>query len=143
MLRDAHLPPVSWQGGREGNIFLERRRKRGAFLAASSPTSLASSFDLQSTVIWIVKLYERPERPSASSNASLAPPPKSSASINSSVQVQQSSQGQRCEHGLNEEDDKYNRARNLQQSAKGGIVHSHDPPNRIVGVGHGGSFVRG
>ena len=61
-----------------------------------------------------VTQYERPERPGASSNASLAPPPKSSASISSSVQVQQSSQGQRRDHGLNEEDDKYNRARNLQ-----------------------------
>ncbi|RVW46562.1 DEAD-box ATP-dependent RNA helicase 46 [Vitis vinifera] len=67
-----------------------------------------------------VTQYERPERPGASSNASLAPPPKSSASISSSVQVQQSSQGQRRDHGLNEEDDKYNRARNLQQSARGG-----------------------
>ena len=90
-----------------------------------------------------VTQYERPERPGASSNASLAPPPKSSASISSSVQVQQSSQGQRRDHGLNEEDDKYNRARNLQQSARGGTVHSHDPPNGIVGAGHGGSSVRG
>ncbi|KAJ9687106.1 hypothetical protein PVL29_015812 [Vitis rotundifolia] len=151
MLRVAHLPLVSLQGGREGNIFLKRRRRRGAFLAASSPTSLASAFNLQSGVVWIVKLnpetnvtqYERLERLGASSNASLAPPTKSSASISSLVQVQQASQGQRREYGLNEEDDKYNRARNLQQSAKGGTVHSHDPPNGIVGAGHGGSFVRG
>lgn len=31
----------------------------------------------------------------------------------------------------------------LQQSARGGTVHSHDPPNGIVGAGHGGSSVRG
>lgn len=53
------------------------------------------------------------ERPSGSSNASIGPPPKSSASISSSVQVQQSSQGQSRDHGPRE-DDKYNRARNLQ-----------------------------
>ena len=31
----------------------------------------------------------------------------------------------------------------LQQSARGGTVHSHDTPNGMVGAGHGGSSVRG
>lgn len=60
-----------------------------------------------------VTQYERPER-SGVSNISSVPPPKPSASISSSVQVQQSSQGQRRDHSLNEEDDKYNRGRNVQ-----------------------------
>ncbi|KAL5793203.1 hypothetical protein ACOSP7_001797 [Xanthoceras sorbifolium] len=92
-----------------------------------------------------VTQYERP--------ASLAPPTKSSSvPISSSVQVQQSSQGQRRGYSPEKEDDRYGRSTNNgskleagsrgNQSARAGPVQSHNAPNGAIS-GHGGSSTRG
>uniref|UniRef100_A0A5B6Z9C4 RNA helicase n=1 Tax=Davidia involucrata TaxID=16924 RepID=A0A5B6Z9C4_DAVIN len=89
------------------------------------------------------------ERPAASSHVGSTLPQKSSSSvpISSSVQVQQSSQGQCHDNNSNDDDDRYSRGSNgasktalggiNQQSVRGGLDHSHYVPNG--GAGYGGS----
>uniref|UniRef100_A0A5B6ZAL0 RNA helicase n=1 Tax=Davidia involucrata TaxID=16924 RepID=A0A5B6ZAL0_DAVIN len=92
------------------------------------------------------------ERPVASSHmGSTVPHKSSSVPISSSVQVQQSSQGQRRDNSSNDDDDRYNRGSNSasktllggrsHQSARGGSDHSLNVPNGDAG--HGGSSARG
>ncbi|KAG5056411.1 hypothetical protein JHK86_011407 [Glycine max] len=88
------------------------------------------------------------ERPSSSSTAQ----PKSSSVPNSSVQVQQSSQGSQCGHSP-DFSDRYDRngsggsneagSRNNQKSSKGGSYASHDVSNGTHVAGNVDSSVRG
>ncbi|XP_031249862.1 DEAD-box ATP-dependent RNA helicase 46 [Pistacia vera] len=93
-----------------------------------------------------VTQYERP--------TNLAPPPTSSSvPISSSVQVQQSSEGQRRGCSPEKEDDRYGRGTNGvskldvgsrgNQNSRGAPVQSHNVPNGTASVGHGGSSMRG
>ncbi|XP_065617630.1 DEAD-box ATP-dependent RNA helicase 46 [Quercus suber] len=90
-----------------------------------------------------VTQYERPAHSAAQ--------PKSSVP-SSSVQVQQSSQGQRRGYSP-DDDDKYARGSNggskpeagsrSQQNARSGTLHSSNVPNGTLSAGHGGSSTRG
>ncbi|XP_052195581.1 ATP-dependent RNA helicase-like protein DB10 [Diospyros lotus] len=90
------------------------------------------------------------ERPVASSQSDSAPSRKlHSASISSSVQVQQSSQGHR-DSGYNDDDYKYSNGGSKHasgtrsyQSGKGGSDHLHIVPNGEIDAGHGASSGKG
>ncbi|XVF58051.1 hypothetical protein PTKIN_Ptkin07bG0031600 [Pterospermum kingtungense] len=93
-----------------------------------------------------VTQYERP-------TAIDVVPKSSSASLSSSVQVQQSSEVHRG-YGPHNENDRYGRGSNAavskaepvsrsDQNARGGPVHSHDTPNGISSSLIGGSSTRG
>ncbi|XAR51880.1 RNA helicase [Bertholletia excelsa] len=98
-----------------------------------------------------VTQYERPVVTSSHSGA--LPQKPSLAPISSSVQVQQSSRGQRSENGYPQDDDRYSRGINSgskltsgtrsYQIGKGGSDHSHDLPNGEIGAVHGGSSSKG
>ncbi|XP_057464267.1 ATP-dependent RNA helicase-like protein DB10 [Actinidia eriantha] len=78
---------------------------------------------------------------------------KSSAPLSSSVQVQQSSQGQSRDNGYNDDGDRYSRGSNGgskvtsgtrgYQSGKSGSDHSYNVPNGDIGAGHGASSGKG
>ncbi|XP_058180345.1 ATP-dependent RNA helicase-like protein DB10 [Rhododendron vialii] len=94
------------------------------------------------------------EKPIASSRTGSAPPQKSSAAtISSSVQVQQSSQGRHRDSGYDDDDDRYSRGGNATsklasgtrsyQSGKRGSDHPYKVPNGEIGAGHVASSGRG
>ncbi|KAF7134589.1 hypothetical protein RHSIM_Rhsim08G0052800 [Rhododendron simsii] len=94
------------------------------------------------------------EKPVASSRTGSAPPQKSSAAtISSSVQVQQSSQGRHRDSGYDDDNDRYSRGGNATsklasgtrsyQSGKRGSDHPYKVPNGEIGAGHVASSGRG
>ncbi|XP_044467471.1 uncharacterized protein LOC123197304 isoform X3 [Mangifera indica] len=93
-----------------------------------------------------VTQYQRP--------SNLAPPPRSSSvPISSSVQVEQSSEGQHRDCSPEKEDDRYGRrtiggskldvGSRRNQSLRGAPIQSHNVPNGIASVRHGGLSMRG